>query len=177
MDQDEFRDLEGLEFKRMRGWLSKARENEDKDAAYAFICAWIGFNYYYGTYSRFHGIHQDLERAKWQSLVQKHKGFRRIYSEFLKDNPTIFNQKLLKPIPGSTSDASRWGQWLVFRELPREEIFEQLYVIRNNLFHGLKYPDENERDRELCSIGANFLISFLERLVQETEKGLPKKME
>lgn len=45
-----------------------------------------------------------------------------------------------------------------------ENIVEAVYLIRNNLFHGYKYPGD-KRDQDLVEIGYNLLSTFNEYLI------------
>jgi len=55
---------------------------------------------------------------------------------------------------------------LIRNEEDWENIVEAVYLIRNNLFHGRKYPGD-ERDQILVEIGYNLLSTFNEYLIEK----------
>lgn len=52
--------------------------------------------------------------------------------------------------------------------LNEDEIFQVIYQIRNNLFHGSKNPEKNSRDKELAEAACEFMIPFLIDLIENT---------
>ena len=53
-------------------------------------------------------------------------------------------------------------------ELQTAQIFEVIYQIRNNLFHGGKDPFGDERDKELSRFGSEFMLRFVSNLLLHT---------
>lgn len=51
-----------------------------------------------------------------------------------------------------------------------ENIVEAIYCIRNNLFHGHKYPGD-ERDQQLVKIGYNLISEFNDYLLKRCNNG------
>ena len=48
------------------------------------------------------------------------------------------------------------------------QVFEIIYQIRNNLFHGNKDPFRNTRDKNLSQFGSKFMLSFKSVLLSYT---------
>jgi hypothetical protein len=176
--------LRGLDKDKLCRWIKTAEDNGTGDPVYSFIAAWIGFNYYYSTFafaedkkdegfkiwsnSNFHGSKGD--KAQWSFLIQ-HSSFESFFNNFKKQNKKIFGVSIKLPIvdmlKGEFVPKDRTGE-IKLEELSTLEIFEILYQIRNNLFHGDKDPKKNERDLELSTFACRFALPFLRNLNTNT---------
>ena len=53
-------------------------------------------------------------------------------------------------------------------DLDTEQIFQIIYQIRNNLFHGNKDPFTDRRDKSLSQFGSQVMLFFLSALLART---------
>jgi hypothetical protein len=171
-----------LDAKRFKDWLDMAAERQKNDQIFSFIAAWIAFNFYYASYS---SNNHYLEFEKWRDQNGKDFGDRSQWlflinhDEFAKKFSPIFRKhKVLQEtidlpiykmitkgaVPSNTKP--RPYKW---QELSDEDIFEVLYQVRNNLFHGEKHIDD-PRDRKILEAACNFMIPFLSALISATGK-------
>ena len=52
--------------------------------------------------------------------------------------------------------------------LRTEQVFETIYQIRNNLFHGNKDPFSSERDKSLSTFSCDLMLPLVSALVSAT---------
>jgi hypothetical protein len=174
--------VKGLDFDRMKRWLSFAIDNQKDDPVFSFIASWIGFNYYYAS---FPVEDRWVEFEKWckakerdydatttqlDFLIQREE-FTTFFREFRENK--IFNESIDVPVRntviGGFIPPKPRTQKKLWKELTEEEILiDVLYRIRNNLFHGQKDPEKNKRDKEVCIAACNFMIPFLTELISAT---------
>lgn len=175
-------ELKDLDFKKMRRWVKEARCRIDEDVVFAFIAAWIGFNYYYSTFAKVsqidfknwtnrHCSGSTGDKAQLLFLVN-HREFLPLLSGYKAGNQGIWQMVVGVPVknmlknefvPASATAPTSYSK------LSNEEIFLTLYQIRNNLFHGDKDPEKDKRDKELCGSACSFLVPLLIYLVENTE--------
>jgi hypothetical protein len=161
--------LEELDFKKMRNWVKKAKEEQSKDPIYSFISAWIGFNYYYSTFAKVHG--QSLgDKLQWTFLIHD-KNFIGFFDNFRNSHSKRFDEKVKLPVINMLNDKEvpegLEGEYSL-RDLNTEQIFSVIYQIRNNLFHGDKDPAKDKRDMQLSKFASKFLVPFLIELIENT---------
>jgi hypothetical protein len=171
-----------LDVNRFNLWLKIAKDKQQqKDPIFSFIAAWIAFNFYYSAYS---GNEHNLEFEKWCEKQTKDFGDRSQWlflinhEEFAKGfYPTFRKHKVLQntielPVfkmigKGAVPSGRKHAQYR-WHELLDEEIFEVLYQVRNNLFHGQKHIND-PRDQEILSAACDFMIPFLVELINATQ--------
>ena len=173
--------LEELDFKKMRNWVKKAKEEQSKDPIYSFISAWIGFNYYYSTFAKVHGqSFFDLanknrrgkigDKSKWTFLIHD-KNFIEFFDNFRNSHSKRFDEKVKLPVIdmlyGNEVPEGLKGEYSL-RDLNTEQIFSVIYQIRNNLFHGDKDPAKDMRDMQLSKFASKFLVPFLIEVIENT---------
>ena len=173
--------LKGLDKDRLTDWIQNADDKNKTDPVHSFIAAWIGFNHYYSTFAsqhmddfnewrvnHFKGRKGD--KAEWMFLIQ-HYEFKKLFDRFKETEKGLFENNVELPIRDMLYDRSvpenRKGK-LKFKELNELELFESLYQIRNNLFHGSKNPEKNKRDKELSTLASDFMLPFLRALNKST---------
>ena len=161
--------LEELDFKKMRNWVKKAKEEQSKDPIYSFISAWIGFNYYYSTFAKVYG--QSLGgKSLWMFLIHD-KNFIEFFDNFRNSHSKRFDEKVKLPVINMLNDKEvpegLKGEYSL-RDLNTEQIFSVIYQIRNNLFHGDKDPAKDKRDMQLSKFASKFLVPFLIELIENT---------
>ncbi len=175
--------LKGLDKDKLINWLKNAESKREGDPVHSFIAAWIGFNYYYSTFA-----YENIEdfkkwsnkncsgslrdKAQWMYLVQ-HDLFKKIYADFRYHEHSLFKENIFLPIIGMLDDkpipTSVKGDFKL-SDLRDFELFQILYQIRNNLFHGSKDTVKNERDLKLSTFAGRFTIKLLQFLNDNTQK-------
>ena len=167
--------LGGLDFERMKYWINQAEEKQATEPIYSFILIWIGFNYYYGTFvvdyerefiswanTNFSGSKGD--KAQLFFLVNQ-DCFSILYSKFKEQSPRSLDIEIKLPIINMIDKTkkvpSNYEGLHNLKTLSIEDIFNIVYQIRNNLFHGSKNIDKSKRDKELSKQAAKFMIPFL----------------
>lgn len=175
--------LKGLDKERLSNWIQDAEDKKESDPVHSFIAAWIGFNYYYSTFAsqnandfnrwiRNHFNGRKGDKAQWMFLIQ-HKLFRNFFNKFRETTKDIFEESVKLPIidmlNGKSVPENREGEYKL-KDLSDLELFEILYQIRNNLFHGSKDPEKNERDMKLSALASRFVLSFLRVLNESTSR-------
>ena len=173
--------LKGLDKDRLTDWIQNADDKNKTDPVHSFIAAWIGFNHYYSTFAAQHVDdfnewrikyfkNQKGDKAEWMFLIH-HDEFKRLFNRFKETEKELFENNIELPIIDElyvkSVPANRKGK-LKFKELSEVELFESLYQIRNNLFHGSKNPVKNERDMELSKLSSHFMLPFLRALSEST---------
>jgi len=132
----------------------------------AFTTLWIGFNAYYKR--RFPGIRTDLDKIK---LLCKDKNHISLYTDLLKNNnfkEAINNlKKELDSCPLRRMDNGKTYQ--ISDENNMDNVFEVLYVVRNNLFHGDKKITD-ERDEKIVSLSYQVLKLFIKEIINRDFK-------
>jgi hypothetical protein len=170
-----FEFVEHLEVDAMKVWVELA-ERHLNDSVYSFICSWIAFNYCYGTYCDcYHYGEQLQERSKIRKILD-YDDFRTFFKEFMADNADAMPESLLKPIAGLRGEAPRHGLRVNPRNLEPETMFQILYGIRNDLFHGTKHP-KTTRNKEVLDFAAGFMVPFVKQLLEilsNSKDGLKK---
>lgn len=177
--------LDGLNKAKARRWLENARRFLETDPVYAFVSAWIVFNYYYGTFSgvdsksfiewaRQNASGSDGDKAQWRYLVSqpalktilvKYFAEGSGHPEITLDLPVI-NMRNGRRVPEDVSGCIR------ICALSPEQLFGTLYQIRNNLLHGMKDPAKDTRDLDLSKRAAEFLVPFCFFLIEQTGPAL-----
>lgn len=174
--------LEELNFARLCDWLSIAGHKKDDDVVFAFIATWVSFNYYYSTFAS--SNNEDFkewaksqrsgnygDKSQWVYLIN-HPDFLNFFDSFKINFPGLFQTQIKLPVINML-DATKWvpsnisGE-VALNTLSAEQIFEIVYQIRNNLFHGDKNPFKNKRDRDLTIISLNFLYPLMIELLKFT---------
>lgn len=170
--------LKDLNFSRCRRWILDARDKQESDPVYAFIALWIGFNYYYGTFASsnrtdFHKYSKGKkgDKVQWNYLIAR-KEFAKFFAAFRAAQKELFEIEINLPIMDllfnrSIPENVKRGKYKL-RDLQTEQIFQIIYQIRNNLFHGNKDPFVNERDKRLSKFGSQFMLLFLSTLLTNT---------
>lgn len=179
--------LKELNCRRILSWLKMTKDKKYEDSIFSFISAWIGFNYYYSTFvtsyrKEFESWNKEYfkgykgDKAQWVFLVS-HEKFKLFFKSFRERNANVFEEEILLPIKnmigGPSVPTGLQGKYKL-KELNDKQIFSVIYQIRNNLFHGEKDPEKDERDRKLSTIASNFMISFMSALIENTD-GLIRK--
>lgn len=173
--------LKDLNFSRSRHWLLDAKDKQNIDPVYSFIASWISFNHYYGafaasnpadflTWSTSNMRGSSGDRAQLMYLINK-KEFSDFFNTFKLKQKELFDTKIDLPIinllnkHGVPADIN--GEFKL-TDLQVEQIFQAIYQIRNNLFHGGKDLFTNERDMALSTFGSKFMLLFLSTLLTHT---------
>jgi hypothetical protein len=173
--------LKELSFARSRRWLIDAQDRRTSDPVYSFIATWISFNHFYGTYAASNAKEFEVwskknasgspgDKAQWRFLVQT-KEFTKLFDAFKASSPNPFDLQIQLPvIDVLTGKAAPEGLKGAYKcaDLRTEQIFEVIYQIRNNLFHGNKDPFSAERDKSLSTFACDFLLPFVSSLISAT---------
>jgi len=170
--------LKELNFSRIRQWLFDAKNKQDIDPVYSFIATWISFNHFYATFSSTNrkGFSEWLnrprsgDRAQLMYLIQT-KEFVEFFNTFKSEQPILFSVEIKLPVidllnKKDIPDGVK-GKYIL-NNLPINQIFEVIYQIRNNLFHGNKDPFRDIRDKELSQFGSEFMLLFISNLLLRT---------
>jgi len=173
--------LKGLNFKRCRLWLERAKDRyKKKDPIDAFICSWIAFNHYFSTYCARDEVqdalytHAGKQKGAYISDYKQllflcdQDDFRNCFNLFRKQRMSLFRRRILLPhkmetIKGSSATENK----LSFARPSATMTITTMNTIRTNLFHGHKDSDD-ERDLSLCHWAASILILFLDFLLSNT---------
>jgi hypothetical protein len=173
--------LKELNFTRIRQWIIEAKNKQETDPVYSFIAIWIGFNHFYATFAdtnykdfsewtkkNMKGSQGDKAQLKY--LIQK-KEFVEFFDTFKFEQPTLLNLEITLPIINFLNkqcvpDGMK-GKYKL-SHLHINQLFEVIYQIRNNLFHGNKDPFRNIRDKELSQFGSEFMLLFISSLLSHT---------
>ena len=168
-------ELKALNFDRYRHWVSDARGKLESDPVHSFISGWIAFNHYYGTYAveyresllKWTNDRKPRDKKQWLFLMQR-EDFQHYFEGFKKREPDVLDTQLALPVESIlhrtlVPEGLKPGSYRL-ADLSALQIFESLYQIRNNLFHGSKDPGRSERDLGLATSAATFMASFLEDL-------------
>jgi hypothetical protein len=124
----------------INNWIQKG--NDEHDIFNKFICYWISFNCYYTSKTGKSSDRKALNTLKdyhpieeqFKELVEKHEV---LFQELISQCPIL--DESAKPKPP-----------LKFDEITISNIFDLLYRVRCNLFHGNK-DTNNKRDIEVMS--------------------------
>ncbi len=170
--------LKELNFARIRQWIIDAKAKQDTDSVYSFIAAWIGFNHFYGTFAStqkknfltwLNGRHSG-DRAQLMYLIQT-KEFVEFFDVFKSKHQKLFSIEITLPVINPLKEQgvpdNLKGNYKL-SDLPINQIFEVIYQIRNNLFHGDKDPFRDERDKELSQFGSEFMLLLTSNLLLRT---------
>jgi hypothetical protein len=174
--------LKGLNFKRCRLWLDRAKDSyKKKDPIDAFICSWIAFNHYFSTYCARDEVQEALythagkKKGAYISdyrqllFVCDQEDFRNCFNLFRKQRMSLFRRRILLPDKMETmKDSSATENKFSFARPSAKMTITTLNTIRTNLFHGHKDSDD-ERDLSLCHWAASILILFLDFLIGNTK--------
>lgn len=141
----------------IRQWYYKSLQ----DYFSAFTTLWIGFNAYYKR--KFSNV--PLDHKKVISLFgdQKHKS---LYAYLMKDNnfsEAVKNLKKeldIRPLIRMDNAV----QYKISDENKMKYVFEVLYVVRNNLFHGDKKLTD-ERDEKIVRLSYSILSLFMKEII------------
>jgi hypothetical protein len=174
-------ELKGLAFTRTRNWLKKAHDCGEHDSIGAFISAWISFNHYYSTFA-FENINQfrdwtrqnyggrQGDKAELLFLVHS-RGFTEFFADYKQRYPQRLNSAIVLPVTNMLKDSpvpkNVRGECKL-SDLRNEDLFEVVYQIRNNLFHGSKDPMKVQRDLALCKTAAEFMVPLVAALLTGT---------
>jgi hypothetical protein len=162
--------LKNLDFEKMRRWVENSKDKQATDPVFAFISAWIGFNYFYYTFASTHGENTGRDRDMLFFLID-HRDFATFFSEYRERNRAAFEAVVDLPIVnllnGKRVPADVAGP-VKLENLNNKKIFQIVYQIRNNLFHGRKDPKKNARDRELSEFACELMTPFLGDLIKNT---------
>ena len=174
--------LKSLDKKRMQYWIDCAKSKQKEDQVYSFISAWIGFNYFYSTYisenredfikwTNIHCNGSKGDKAQLLFLISESK-FNGFFNEYKNQNMDNFKISIDLPILNMIDTFKNVpkdfkGKYKL-EDLSTKQIFETIYQIRNNLFHGSKNPKKNKRDNILSLIACNFMIPFLDEVLKVT---------
>ena len=176
--------LENLNFERTINWLTRAKDWQKDDPVDAFICAWIAFSHWYGTYCARKEVkanlyqHAGIPPEKYISDFRQllflcdQPDFRECFREFKNQNESLLRQVILFPVdrmerirPGEKTKKREES----FMEANAKKMILTFSTIRINLFHGYKDPFGNDRDKELCAFAASIMVPFVEFLLKNTE--------
>lgn len=135
----------------------------------AFVNLWIAFNAYYKQF--FPGIGGDHEKVR---AICKDKKYIKIYDDLSNKNKLFcknlekLKEELEKKPLVDMKNKKPFGTYLgVISSIKKmEEVFEILYGIRCNLFHGDKSLLD-DRDKKLIEFAYNILHDYMEKLVEE----------
>jgi hypothetical protein len=170
--------LKELNFVRIRQWIIDTKNKQDADPVYSFIAAWIGFNHFYGTFASINSkdfsawlnSRHPGDRAQLMYLIQT-KEFVEFFDAFKSEQQELFSIEIKLPIINPLNERGVpdgvKGKYKLY-DLPINQIFEVVYQIRNNLFHGDKDPFRDERDKELSCFGSEFMLLFISSLLSRT---------
>lgn len=136
----------------IKNWIQKG--DNEQDIFNKFICYWISFNCFYTSITGNPYDKQALDALKtyqpieepFKKLIEKHKA---LFQNLLSVCPIL--DESAKPKPP-----------LVFNEITISNIFDLLYRVRCNLFHGNK-DTNNKRDIDVVSAA----LPVLELIVKE----------
>lgn len=173
--------LKELNFARCRRWIIDAKAKQDTDPVYAFIASWISFNHFYGTFAStysedfFEWSKKNMsgslgDKAQLMYLIQT-KEFVEFINSFMSEKQKLFSIEIKLPVinplnkQGVPDDAK--GKYKLSNLHPNQ-LFQVLYQIRNNLFHGDKDPFRDARDRSLSQFGSEFMLLFTSSLLLHT---------
>lgn len=189
----------GLRLRRSTSWLSRAEaamQDEPGDPDAAFIFLWIAFNALYAEHtSRFYDASEKGAAERFFGKVCRLDADRMIYNaiwsrfsgpiRMLLDNPYVYKRFWTdKDKPGAGDDwqarfAARRKR--VHRALARQdtyailcELFERLYVLRNQLVHGgATWNSTVNRDQvtDGRAIMATLVPHFLAIMIDNHEAG------
>ncbi len=182
--------ITGLDFQRIKYWLDRADASQDADPVTAFFSAWVSFNYYYCTFafsreyklqftkwkeSKWPGGGKDKrgdgEKSQWSFLVNSDR-FQKVYSDCKVTQPYLLELTVKLPIKNMKNGRkipSNKNCVCKVSDLSIDQVFDVLYQIRNNLFHGQKDPAKEARDLELTTFGVKFLAPFMRELLKHTD--------
>jgi HEAT repeat protein len=166
--------LKGLDFTRSRNWLRKAENYLGDDPVVAFLFGWFDFNHYYSTFAveNKEDLKQYGSGDKIELLFLVSRGeFQEFFEDYRKSYPQRFNVTIELPVVDilhGTPVPDGNAKTCKLSDLSNEKLFRVIYQIRNNLFHGNKDPDRVTRDQTLCGIAGNFMIPFLDALLNAT---------
>lgn len=173
--------LKDLNFARTRRWIIDAKSKQDTDPVYSFIATWIGFNHFYGTFASTNSKDfQDWskrnmsgspgDKAQLIYLVQS-KEFIEFFKVFKSEQQKLFTIEIRLPVINLLSEQGVpdgiAGKYKL-SDLQADQIFQVVYQIRNNLFHGDKDPFRDERDRDLSEFGSEFMLLLTSSLLSRT---------
>ena len=174
--------LKDLSHARLSDWLAAAENKKESDPIFAFISTWISFNYYYATFAlannnafeRWANANRSGnkgDRSQWLFLINC-SDFLTFFGVFKSKYADLFTMSVKLPIqnmfyrdkkiPDGVSGITQ------LRSLTTAQIFEVIYQIRNNLFHGSKNPFKDRRDRKLTTFSVNFLFPLMLELLDTT---------
>lgn len=173
--------LKDLDFKRSRSWILESAKQKDTDPAYSFIAAWISFNHYYGTFASTHKVTFGQwtkgnvngsfgDKAQWMYLVAQSE-FDVFFKAFRSKHESLFAREVDLPVENrltekAVPDGITGGKKL--SDLTTRQLFDVVYQIRNNLFHGEKDPFTSQRDAVLTRLGGQFTLLLASSLISET---------
>ena len=169
--------LKDLNFSRSRRWIINAKDKQGSDPAYSFIAAWISFNHFYGTFASSNRAgflawskNNSGDKAQLTYLITR-KEFADFFSMFKAEQKELFeievNLPVINLLNGQGIPDGIKGKYKL-ADLQVEQIFQVIYQIRNNLFHGNKDPFANERDKVLSQFGSHFMLLLLSTLLTHT---------
>jgi len=147
----------------IKQWYYK---NLPKDYFSAFTTLWIGFNAYYKR--KFSGVNGDhnmvislYTNEEYKTLfanLMENKNF----SKTVKD---LKEELAHKPLIRMNNK----DKYNISDEPNIEEVFEALYVVRNNLFHGDKEITD-ERDEKIVKFSYQILKQFMKEIISRDFK-------
>lgn len=173
--------LKELNFFRCRRWIIDANSKQDTDPVYSFIASWISFNHFYGTFSSSNQVNflvwakdnmggSSGDKAQLIYLITR-KEFADFFSAFKAKQGELFKIEIELPVinllNGHGVPDNIKGKYKL-ADLQVEQIFQVIYQIRNNLFHGNKDPFTNKRDKVLSRFGSHFMLLLLSTLLTHT---------
>jgi hypothetical protein len=127
----------------------------------AFTTLWIGFNAYYKR--RFSNADGDHDKVRSLCREPKHES---LFADLMKDNnfgKAVKNMKKeLDCRPLIRMDNGK--QYQISDEDKMEDVFEVLYIARNNLFHGDKNMID-ERDEKIVRLSYCVLSLFMKEII------------
>lgn len=174
--------LKELNFSRCRNWLLDGARRQTEDPVYSFIATWISFNHFYTTYAysnldKFRSWSNEksdgnlMDKAQWNYLIDS-KEFVQFFKEFEDRQKILFEIKVGLPIKNILFEKNipeGYSGECKLSDLGISPLIQAIYQIRNNLFHGIKDPFQDKRDRRLSQIGCKFMLPLVCDLLIVTE--------
>ncbi|MEW6532032.1 MAG: hypothetical protein AB1473_14435 [Thermodesulfobacteriota bacterium] len=156
----------------------------DGDSFAAFFFAYYPFNHYYDRFAahkkpspkRYQrdDFGRVREREKLRFLADQDY-FQTIYVQFQREFEPVTQDEVRLPVINMMTGESvphEVSGDAKLSTLSAWDLFDTLYTIRNNLFHGQKRIDDHDRDWPLCAAAAQVLIAFLDHLLRNTTESL-----
>jgi len=170
--------LKDFDPKKVENWLDLPDKYGLKhEPSVVFVCAWIAFNYIYGLYCRENRgklltwANKNSEagfgdREQWEFFVQQRE-FENIFNDIKlgEKSKKIFQKEMPRRIIDMLWEKHYHPKKNIVGAFPLNtlnalELFDLIYAVRNNLFHGGKKAD-NPDDQLILGVAGSFLSKFI----------------